>query len=441
MVNGAKRLEVDGDVVRIGREAEAGLEQYELPLPAAVGVKEGINLPRYPTMKGRLASKKASVATVDARPPSPAGCGWCAWPGPPSRSRRRRSSATDPTPRPAVVDLLEQLGVLRRGRSSSSSSTTVARWPTPAATPWPPDGRWRRTGEELAALTIGAAADGLAEELTALGADAVHQAHHDLLTDYGPEAWGEVVAQVTVAFAAERRRSDPGTERGNEVLAQAAARLDAPLVANCTAIGPSGDGFDVTRHPLGRLPARAGDVDRDAGAADTIALHAFDARPRPQPGAGAVKVFEPTLDPALARSVVRDRVDRVAGMTLATAPVVVGGGRGVGSAAGVRPARGAGRARRRRRRLLAGRHQQRLAQPHRPGRPDRHPHRADRSTWPAASRAPSSTGWGRWRRSTSSAINTDPDANMVTKADYAVIGDLHEVVPAISAEIRRRRGG
>ena len=38
------------------------------------------------------------------------------------------------------------------------------------------------------------------------------------------------------------------------------------------------------------------------------------------------------------------------------------------------------------------------------------------------------------------AINTDPDAPMVTKASYAVIGDLHEVVPAINAEIRRRRG-
>ena len=39
------------------------------------------------------------------------------------------------------------------------------------------------------------------------------------------------------------------------------------------------------------------------------------------------------------------------------------------------------------------------------------------------------------------AINTDADAPMVTKATYAVIGDLHEVVPAINAEIRRRAGG
>jgi electron transfer flavoprotein alpha subunit len=38
------------------------------------------------------------------------------------------------------------------------------------------------------------------------------------------------------------------------------------------------------------------------------------------------------------------------------------------------------------------------------------------------------------------AINSDEDAPMVTKATYAVIGDMHEVVPAINAELRRRRG-
>jgi electron transfer flavoprotein alpha subunit len=38
------------------------------------------------------------------------------------------------------------------------------------------------------------------------------------------------------------------------------------------------------------------------------------------------------------------------------------------------------------------------------------------------------------------AINTDPDAPILASADYAVIGDLHEVVPAISAEVRKARG-
>ena len=37
------------------------------------------------------------------------------------------------------------------------------------------------------------------------------------------------------------------------------------------------------------------------------------------------------------------------------------------------------------------------------------------------------------------AINTDPEANMVVKAGYAVIGDLHQVVPAIIEELKKRR--
>ena len=38
------------------------------------------------------------------------------------------------------------------------------------------------------------------------------------------------------------------------------------------------------------------------------------------------------------------------------------------------------------------------------------------------------------------AINTDAEAPMMTKATYAVVGDMHEVVPAINEEIHRRRG-
>jgi electron transfer flavoprotein alpha subunit len=39
------------------------------------------------------------------------------------------------------------------------------------------------------------------------------------------------------------------------------------------------------------------------------------------------------------------------------------------------------------------------------------------------------------------AVNTDPEAPILASADYAVIGDLHEVVPAISAELKKARAG
>jgi electron transfer flavoprotein beta subunit len=64
IVNGIKGIEVGDATVTARREADAGVELYELPMPCVLGVKEGINLPRYPTLKGRLASKKVEVRSV-----------------------------------------------------------------------------------------------------------------------------------------------------------------------------------------------------------------------------------------------------------------------------------------------------------------------------------------------------------------------------------------
>lgn len=65
MVNGVKGLEIEDGVAVAKRETDMGTEVYRLPLPAAVGVKEGVALPRYPTLKGRLASKQAEVRRHD----------------------------------------------------------------------------------------------------------------------------------------------------------------------------------------------------------------------------------------------------------------------------------------------------------------------------------------------------------------------------------------
>jgi electron transfer flavoprotein beta subunit len=67
IVNGIKNIELgdDGETVIARRAVDAGFEVYRLPRPAVVGVKEGINLPRYPTMKGRLASKKVELVVAE----------------------------------------------------------------------------------------------------------------------------------------------------------------------------------------------------------------------------------------------------------------------------------------------------------------------------------------------------------------------------------------
>lgn len=64
VVNGAKGIEFSEDVAVVRRPFDGGFEEYRLPLPVVVGVKEGINLPRYPTLKGRLASKKTEVVSI-----------------------------------------------------------------------------------------------------------------------------------------------------------------------------------------------------------------------------------------------------------------------------------------------------------------------------------------------------------------------------------------
>jgi electron transfer flavoprotein beta subunit len=63
-VTGIKRLEVAGDLLRAWREYGGGQEEFEVALPAVVGVREGINLPRYPSLPGRLRAKRAEITVL-----------------------------------------------------------------------------------------------------------------------------------------------------------------------------------------------------------------------------------------------------------------------------------------------------------------------------------------------------------------------------------------
>jgi electron transfer flavoprotein alpha subunit len=287
-----------------------------------------------------------------------------------------------------------------------------------------------RTLGEVHAMTIGSAADGLVGQIAAYGAATVHQVDHEILGDYSPEAWGEVVAQAIGALQPSVVIAT-GTDRGNEVMAQAAARLDLPMVANVIEFA----GEELVRVRWGGSLLERCSLDAPVKLL-TVSLHAFAAAESPTAATG-VKL-DVSLDPSLARTLVRDRVERAAGVTLATAPVVVSGGRGVGSPEGFAPL-------------------QELA--------------SELGGVVGCSRAVTNNGWRNhtdqvgqtgtriapdiyiacgisgaiqhWVGAMASkkilAINIDPEANMVTKADYAVIGDLHKVVPAITAEVRRRQ--
>ena len=111
VVNGAKALEVGDSVVTARREAGGGWELYDLPLPAVVGVKEGINLPRYPSVPGRLRARRKEIERVapSHRPGGPTKVGLRL---PEERAAAAEVIGRGPDAAPAVVELLQRLGVL-----------------------------------------------------------------------------------------------------------------------------------------------------------------------------------------------------------------------------------------------------------------------------------------------------------------------------------------
>ncbi len=268
------------------------------------------------------------------------------------------------------------------------------------------------------------------------GAEVVHHAQHAMLSDYGPETWGASLAHAvdvcdaTVVIAA-------GTDRGNEVVAHAACRLDMPFVANVIAATPGDLEWQLDRVRWGGSLIEQATVEA-AVKLLSVAHHSVD--PTPRSSEGAIEAFEPELDASLARTTVVDRVVLSQGITLATAPVVVGGGRGVGSADGFAPLEElAG--------LLGGVVGCSRVVTNNGWRP--HTDQVGQTGTRIAPELYIACGisgaiqhWvGAMASKSILAINTDPEANMVTKADYAVIGDLHEIIPAITAEIRKRTQG
>jgi electron transfer flavoprotein alpha subunit len=248
---------------------------------------------------------------------------------------------------------------------------------------------------------------------------------------YSPDGWATALAGATTERAPAVVVA-PGTERGNEVLAHVAAMLDLPMAANCTAAAP-GEPLTLTRVRWGGSLLEEARL-HGTPAILTVAPHAVAAAQ----DSADIELIAVAAD---ARVRVSERVETVtAGVSLADADVVVSGGRGVGSAEGFAVI-------------------EELA--------------ALLGAAVGCSRAVTSAGWrphtdqvGQTGTKISPslyiacgisgatqhmagckgakklmAINPDNEASIFASADYAVFGDLHEIVPAISAEIRRTRGG
>jgi electron transfer flavoprotein beta subunit len=112
-VTGVKSLEIRDGTAVARRESGGGWDVFEVPLPAVVGVREGINLPRYPSLPGRLRAKKKPL---ERRTPErrAGGMRMTRLAVPPDREGSVEILGHGPEAAPRVVETLVSLGVLRR---------------------------------------------------------------------------------------------------------------------------------------------------------------------------------------------------------------------------------------------------------------------------------------------------------------------------------------
>jgi electron transfer flavoprotein alpha subunit len=288
--------------------------------------------------------------------------------------------------------------------------------------------------------------------LAEYGATDVYVIEPSALAGYAPAAWGRTLVGLAMETGATAVLA-AGTDRGHEVLAHAGAITGLPMAANCTVVTPDGGRTHrLVRHRW------AGLLLEDAVMEAPIALFtvATDAvAPVPVVEAAVVEaagvsaetpafgdtvqvhVHKPELTEADLVVRATESAGRAGGVSLATARVVVGGGRGVGGADGFAPLEELAE-------LLGG--------------------------VVGVSRVVTSEGWRPHRQQVGQtgtkitpelylacgisgaiqhiagcagakhiiAINTDPGAPILAHADYAIIGDLHQVIPALIQALRSR---
>jgi electron transfer flavoprotein alpha subunit len=278
----------------------------------------------------------------------------------------------------------------------------------------------------------------LVDLLGSYGVASVRHAEGEGLSAYAAAAWAAALVEAADAVAA-RVVLASGTPRGNEILAHAAARLDVAMAANAVA-ADSASPLVVSRQVVGGAALEEMRLDDSVGVV-SVAGHACEPVAAPSPSVPEVVAFSPSLSAA-------DLVARVARVepappdesaALTSARVVVGAGRGAGGPDGFKDLLSLAE-------LLGGTlgvsrvvtslgwrpHHEQVGQTGSRIAPDLY--------IPCGISGAIQHWAGCQSAKTIIAINTDEDAPMVTRADYAVIGDLHEIVPAINDELRRRSG-
>jgi electron transfer flavoprotein beta subunit len=109
-VTGLKGVKVEGGSVRCEQDADGGRDVYVVPVPAVLTVKEGLNLPRYPSVPGRMRAGRKPVAT-SAPTPAPARLELVRLVVPPGQGRRAEVLGSGASAAPAVVEMMRKIGV------------------------------------------------------------------------------------------------------------------------------------------------------------------------------------------------------------------------------------------------------------------------------------------------------------------------------------------
>ena len=204
--------------------------------------------------------------------------------------------------------------------------------------PWPGEGTGPAAGgaAEVAAVLFASAGDVPCEALASYGATAAHVIEPGDLAGYAPQAWARALAGLSAQTGASAVLA-AATDRGSEVMAHLGAITGQSLAANCVSAQPAdGSTYRIARQRWAGLLLEDALLD-GMPALMTVATEAVPATAVADPAALAVHAFQPGLADDDLRVRATESAGQSSGVSLATARVVVGGGRGVGGPDGFAP--------------------------------------------------------------------------------------------------------
>jgi electron transfer flavoprotein beta subunit len=111
VVTGVKGVTVEDGKATFERPVKAGREVYEVPLPAVVTVLDGLNVPRYPSVPGRIRAKKKPIERRSPERPEPR-LEKTRLEVPVTETKQAQVLGTGPEAAPAAVEVFKQIGVI-----------------------------------------------------------------------------------------------------------------------------------------------------------------------------------------------------------------------------------------------------------------------------------------------------------------------------------------